>query len=59
MDALPTPLRTTLEIAFFEGLTYAEIAEREGVPLGTVKSRAARALHARARALADPGEKSA
>jgi RNA polymerase sigma-70 factor, ECF subfamily len=36
--------RNTLVTAFFEGLSYPEIAEREGVPLGTVKSRAARAL---------------
>lgn len=43
---LPDVQRMTLEIAFYEGLTYAEIAEREGVPLGTIKSRAARALAA-------------
>src|SRR5262245_23613644 len=52
--------RKTLEIAFFEGLSYPEIAEREGVPLGTVKSRAARALAALRDALdgdlqVDPG----
>jgi RNA polymerase sigma-70 factor (ECF subfamily) len=33
-----------LYVAFYEGLTYAEIAEREGVPVGTIKSRAARAI---------------
>jgi RNA polymerase sigma-70 factor (ECF subfamily) len=43
---LPDVQRATLEIAFFEGLSYPEIAEREGVPLGTIKSRAARALAA-------------
>ena len=48
---LPEVQRTTLEIAFFEGLTYQEIAEREGVPLGTIKSRAARALTALREAL--------
>jgi RNA polymerase sigma-70 factor (ECF subfamily) len=36
--------RHTLETAFFEGLNYSEMAAREGVPLGTIKSRAARAL---------------
>ncbi len=46
LGTIPEAQRRTLEIAFFEGLTYPEIAEREGVPLGTVKSRAARALAA-------------
>jgi RNA polymerase sigma-70 factor (ECF subfamily) len=41
---LPDVQRQTLEVAFFEGLSYPEIAAREGVPLGTIKSRAARAL---------------
>jgi RNA polymerase sigma-70 factor (ECF subfamily) len=41
---LPEVQRLTLEHAFFEGLSYPEIAEKDGVPLGTVKSRAARAL---------------
>ncbi|MFO0676761.1 MAG: sigma-70 family RNA polymerase sigma factor [Polyangiaceae bacterium] len=51
LGSLPEAQRTTLEIAFFEGLSYPEIAEREGVPLGTIKSRAARALGALREAL--------
>ncbi len=46
LATLPDAQRETLLIAFFEGLSYPEIAEREGVPLGTVKSRAARAMAA-------------
>lgn len=37
---LPAPQRSTLRMAFWDGLTYAEIAERTRTPLGTVKSRA-------------------
>jgi RNA polymerase sigma-70 factor (ECF subfamily) len=46
MSKLSASQRETLEIAFFEGLSYPEIAARENVALGTVKSRAARALGA-------------
>jgi len=53
---LPDVQRATLEVAFFEGLSYPEIAEREGVPLGTIKSRAARALAALRDALNVQGE---
>lgn len=33
-----------LEASFFQGYSHAEIAERNGTPLGTVKSRIRRAL---------------
>ena len=52
MSRLSDSQRATLEIAFFEGLSYPEIAARENVALGTVKSRAARALGALRAALA-------
>lgn len=35
-----------VRIAYFGGVTYAALAEREGVPLGTLKSRMRRALAA-------------
>ena len=37
--AIPDDQRRTIEMAYFEGITHVEIAERMGVPLGTVKSR--------------------
>ncbi len=52
--ALPDDQRLTLEAAFFQGLTYSEIAARHGVPLGTVKSRAARAISSLRDALDSP-----
>jgi RNA polymerase sigma-70 factor, ECF subfamily len=36
--------RQILETAYYEGLSQSEIANRDGIPLGTVKSRARQAL---------------
>jgi RNA polymerase sigma-70 factor, ECF subfamily len=55
LESLPPVQRATLEIAFFEGLSYPEISLREGVPLGTVKSRVARALASLREALGKEG----
>lgn len=44
MQQMPIEQRKTLEMAFFEGLTHAEIAEMTGDPLGTVKTRIRSAL---------------
>lgn len=41
---LPAAQRMALDMAFFEGCTHAEIAERSGVPLGTIKTRIRSAL---------------
>lgn len=46
--------REVLLLGYFEGLSSSEIAERVGVPLGTVKSRVAAALAALRSALSDP-----
>jgi RNA polymerase sigma-70 factor (ECF subfamily) len=47
-------LRAVLELAYFEGLSSSEMAERLGIPVGTVKSRMARALARLREALAPP-----
>ena len=36
---LPAEQRRALELAFFEGLTHQQIAEKTATPLGTIKTR--------------------
>lgn len=49
---LPPEQQRSLELAFFEGLTHLEIAEKTGTPLGTVKTRIRSALISLRKALA-------
>jgi RNA polymerase sigma-70 factor (ECF subfamily) len=53
LAGLPEEQRQVLELAFFEGLTQREIAERTGIPLGTVKTRTLLAMKKLRTALRD------
>jgi RNA polymerase sigma-70 factor (ECF subfamily) len=39
MNEMGAEQRTAMEMAFFQGLTHSEIAEKTGQPLGTIKTR--------------------
>jgi len=46
MEALPEELRIAITLREIEGLSYDEIAEAMGCPIGTVRSRIFRAREA-------------
>jgi RNA polymerase sigma-70 factor (ECF subfamily) len=52
LDGLPPPQREAVELAYFGGLSQAEIAARLGEPLGTVKTRVRLAMEKLASRLA-------
>ena len=39
LNQMPTPQRSALEMAYFEGYSHSEIAEKTGEALGTIKTR--------------------
>ena len=44
MEGLSGEQRAALELAYFGGKTSAEVAEMEGIPIGTAKTRIRTAL---------------
>ena len=55
IEALPVELREPLVLRELEELSYKEIADIAGIPIGTVMSRLWRARQSLARALAESG----
>jgi RNA polymerase sigma factor (sigma-70 family) len=53
LDALPEEQRDVIASMYFDGLTQTQIAERSGLPLGTVKSRSLLAMRRLRAALGD------
>lgn len=44
LGALSSEQRQVIDLAYFQGLTQSQVADRTGVPLGTVKSRTLAAM---------------
>ncbi|MBJ6641829.1 sigma-70 family RNA polymerase sigma factor [Streptomyces sp. DHE7-1] len=44
LDQLPAPQQTVLRMAFYDDLSQSQIAQRTGMPLGTVKSHTRRGM---------------
>lgn len=59
LDHLSPRQRATLQLAYFEGLSYPEVAAALSCTVGTVKTQVSRALHTLARLLPDPQRDSA
>ncbi len=53
LEELPSEQREVIELAYFAGLTHAEMTQRLGVPLGTIKGRVRLALEKLRLALPD------
>lgn len=55
LDDLPQEQRDVIRLAYFDRLTLAQVAERTGAPLGTVKRRSQMALQRLARLINSGG----
>jgi RNA polymerase sigma-70 factor (ECF subfamily) len=56
IEAMPEPFREAVVLRELEDLSYAEVAEVTGVPIGTVMSRLARGRAMLAKELLPPAE---
>lgn len=55
LGTMSTPQRSALEMAYFEGMSHSEIANKTGEPLGTIKTRIRSGLMALRKAFQSSG----